>query len=145
MAQVIAVLLVLIAVPAAAEQRAAQIVSDVAVWSAIGLDTWHQARRDEPKRALTCEAMRLGLAVGVSELGKRIVREERPDKSDRKSFPSMHTAVATQAAGWRYSVGIPLAALAGGGRILGRRHFWWDVLAGAGVGAVSTTVCKGGA
>jgi membrane-associated phospholipid phosphatase len=82
-----------------------------------------------------------GLAYGL----KRAFPEERPDHSDRKSFPSGHSATAFAAAasldnryGWK--VGLPAFALAGfvaTARVEARKHHWYDCVAGAAVGTAS--------
>lgn len=79
---------------------------------------------------------------------KYSVREWRPDHSNRHSFPSGHTAVTFASAaflqrryGWAY--GAPAYALAtyvGWGRVFARKHHWWDVLAGAAIGAGSSYI-----
>jgi membrane-associated phospholipid phosphatase len=80
-------------------------------------------------------------AVLLSEGLKRLVPEARPDGSDRKSFPSMHTAsamaVATvqsryhpeQSTAWYAG-----AAVVGFSRVALRKHHPHDVLAGAALG-----------
>lgn len=80
--------------------------------------------------------------AGVTLLLKYTVKEERPDHSNRRSFPSGHTAVAFTNAtflqrryGWK--LGVPAYAVAtyvGWGRVFSRKHHWWDVLAGAAIG-----------
>lgn len=79
--------------------------------------------------------------VLVSEGIKRTVRETRPDGSDKKSFPSMHTAAAfavatmqseyhpDQAVYWYLG-----ASLIGASRVKLHRHYVHDVLAGAALG-----------
>ena len=84
------------------------------------------------------------LAHGVVVPIKLAVGRRRPDGSDRRSFPSGHTASAFAAA--RYVHGrhgghasLPLYGLAvvtGLGRIEGNRHYLSDVLAGAALGVV---------
>lgn len=86
--------------------------------------------------------------IGVTYLLKYTVKKERPDFSDNHSFPSMHTAdVFANAAflqrryGWKF--GAPAYALAcyvGWGRTYGKKHDWWDVLAGAAIGAGSAYI-----
>ena len=81
----------------------------------------------------------------VAEGLKQIVHEERPDRSDDKSFPSAHTAVAFAAAmtlerryGWQY--GLPatvVATFVGVARVEARKHHWYDVAAGAAIGTGS--------
>jgi len=79
------------------------------------------------------------IAEGGSLLLQELIDEERPDKSDRNSFPSDSAAVAFSAAsflqiryGWGY--GLPAYAVAGfvgWSRVESQRHYWHDVLAGA--------------
>lgn len=88
-------------------------------------------------------------SVGVAYVGKSalkaIVKEERPDHSDDKSFPSGHAAMAFAAARSidkefrNESIWIPIAGYAaatavGIERVARDRHHWYDVVAGAGVG-----------
>lgn len=90
-------------------------------------------------------ALSLGLAAGVATLGKAVIHEERPDHSDNKSFPSGHTALAFASAttlyrryGWQ--VGFPayaIATLTGVARVEGRKHHWYDAVAGAAIGGGS--------
>jgi membrane-associated phospholipid phosphatase len=88
------------------------------------------------------------LAEGSSLLLQELIEEERPDKSDRHSFPSDSTAIAFSAAsflqiryGWGY--GLPAYAVAGfvgWSRVESQRHYWHDVLAGAALGWVASEV-----
>lgn len=88
-------------------------------------------------------------SVGVAYAGKTalkaMVKEERPDHSDNKSFPSGHTAMAFAAARSidkefrKESIWIPIAGYAaatavGIERVANDRHHWYDVVAGAAVG-----------
>jgi membrane-associated phospholipid phosphatase len=76
---------------------------------------------------------------------KRAFPETRPDLSDRRSFPSGHTSVSFAVAatiqnryGWK--VGVPVqivAAFVGVSRVEARKHHWYDVVVGAGIGEVS--------
>ncbi len=85
------------------------------------------------------------LAGGAAYGLKKIFPEERPDHSDRKSFPSGHAAVSFAAAatlenryGWQ--AGLPaflVASFVGAGRVEARKHHWYDVAAGAAIGTGS--------
>jgi membrane-associated phospholipid phosphatase len=86
-------------------------------------------------------AVAYGLKAGL----KAVVKEERPDHSDNKSFPSGHAAMAFAAARSidkefrRESIWIPIAGYAAAAavgieRVASDRHHWYDVVAGAGVG-----------
>lgn len=129
--------LLLIAAPVSAQSRTADVASNVAVYSAIGLDAVHSFQSADRSDAFLCQGIRLGSTIAVAEVLKRVVQKDRPDHSDRKSFPSMHTGVAMASAGWRWSIGVPLAIGTGGLRIAANKHDYIDVLAGAGIGYAS--------
>ncbi len=85
------------------------------------------------------------VAFGAKTALKAMVKEDRPDHSDNKSFPSGHAAIAFAAARSldkefrRESIWIPIAGYAaatavGVERVVSDRHHWYDVVAGAGVG-----------
>lgn len=80
---------------------------------------------------------------------KSITKEQRPDGSDFKSFPSGHTATAFAAAEfmhqeykdispWYGVLGYGAAAATGILRLYNNKHWIGDVVAGAGVGILST-------
>ena len=88
-------------------------------------------------------------SVGVAYIGKTalkaMIKEERPDHSDNKSFPSGHAAMAFAAARsidkefrkdciWIPIAGYAAATAVGIERIASDRHHWYDVVAGAAVG-----------
>ena len=84
----------------------------------------------------------IGTAFVTTSAMKEALPEWRPDRSDRRSFPSGHASVSFAAAatlqnryGWR--VGIPaqaLAAFVGLARVKAKKHDWADVAVGAAVG-----------
>ena len=90
--------------------------------------------------------LQLGLsevfAEGASLVLQRVIKEQRPDKSNWQSFPSDSAAVAFSAAsflqiryGWDY--GLPAYAVAsfvGYSRVEAKQHHWGDVIAGAVLG-----------
>ena len=99
------------------------------------------------------QGLKQGALAGVTTLGmtyalKYIVKKERPDGSNNHSFPSMHTSVSFTGAafiqrryGWKW--GIPAYAVAtyvGWSRTYAKKHDWWDVAAGAAIGAGSAYI-----
>jgi membrane-associated phospholipid phosphatase len=87
-------------------------------------------------------------AEGTSLILQHFVHEQRPDKSDYKSFPSDSAAVSFSAAsymqiryGWGY--GLPAYALAtfvGYSRVEADKHHWGDVAAGALIGWAASEI-----
>jgi membrane-associated phospholipid phosphatase len=86
-------------------------------------------------------AVDTGLTVGTALALKQFVREQRPDHSDFKSFPSDTSALAFAPAaflwdryGWEYGVpAYAAAAFVGYSRVDTKEHHWWDVAASAGI------------
>jgi len=89
------------------------------------------------------------ITAGVVQGTKRIIERERPDYSDKLSFPSGHTSTAFVAAEFLYQEykdksiwigigGYSLATFVGIARIYENRHWVSDVVAGAGIGILST-------
>ena len=89
-----------------------------------------------------------GVTAAATLILKYSVKEWRPDHSNRHSFPSGHSAVSFATAaylqrryGWVW--GGPAYALAtyvGWGRVFAKKHHWYDVLAGAAIGAGSAYI-----
>ncbi|MBK1439954.1 phosphatase PAP2 family protein [Parapedobacter sp. ISTM3] len=82
---------------------------------------------------------------------KSWVGEQRPDGSNNLSFPSGHTATAFSAAHfmfreyrdshfWLSISGYPIAAMTGIYRIFNDKHWVGDVVAGAGIGILSSEI-----
>jgi membrane-associated phospholipid phosphatase len=82
---------------------------------------------------------------GVVQIMKHSIKEERPDNTDRLSFPSGHTAITFTNATllyyeykdsnlWYASSGFLFATATGMLRIANNKHRTSDVLAGAGIG-----------
>lgn len=103
-------------------------------WTRLGVQT------------LTANAL-MALAV---EASKRTIHATRPDASDRRSFPSGHTATAFVAASilhkeygetrspWFSVGGYAVASATALMRVVNNRHSAADVMAGAGIGIFST-------
>lgn len=88
------------------------------------------------------------MGITVNTL-KYVTKVERPDGSSRNSFPSGHTATAfmgaellrreySQVSPWIGVAGYTVAAATGFLRLYNNRHWLTDVIAGAGVGILST-------
>jgi len=87
-----------------------------------------------------------GASLGTTRLTtdglKDLVGEERPDKSDNRSFPSGHSSMSFAAAGtlhkrYGWEVGIPahaVAAFVAAARVKADKHYVHDVIAGAAIG-----------
>ena len=115
----------------------------------VGLKAAGVAGRSSWGRMLTSDAFSVtAMAILVNSL-KYSVKKERPDGSAANSYPSGHAATAFMTAtmlsreyGARslwYSVGAYTAATAVSlGRLANNRHWVGDVLAGAGIGIIST-------
>ena len=85
------------------------------------------------------------VAFGAKTALKEMVKAERPDHSDNKSFPSGHASMAFAAARsidkefrresiWIPIVGYAAATAVGVERVARDRHHWYDVVAGAALG-----------
>lgn len=85
------------------------------------------------------------VAFGAKTALKAMVKEERPDHSDNKSFPSGHAAMAFAAARsidkefrkdctWIPIAGYAAATAIGVERVVSDKHHWYDVVAGAALG-----------
>ncbi len=89
------------------------------------------------------------IMAGTTELVKNVSHIQRPDQSDYKSFPSGHTANAFMGAeflhqeyghrsAWYSAAGYTIATATGVLRMTNNRHWLGDVIAGAGIGILST-------
>lgn len=115
----------------------------------VGLKAAGVPSRSSWGRMLTSDAFSTAImALAVNSL-KYTMKVERPDGSNRHSFPSGHTATAFMTATmlhkeygglspW-YSIGAySVATLTGVSRQLNNKHWLSDVLVGAGIGILST-------
>lgn len=116
----------------------------------LGLKSFGVEGRSSWGRMLTSDAISAGImAITVNSL-KSTIHKERPDKSANNSFPSGHTATAFMMATMLhkeygttrsplYSIlGYSLATGTAISRQLNNKHWFSDVLTGAGIGIVST-------
>lgn len=92
-----------------------------------------------------------GIANSIVVPLKRFAKEQRPDSSDALSFPSGHTTTAFVSAEflrqeykdispWIGAAGYGCAIITGYLRMYNNKHWFSDVIAGAGVGIISTRV-----
>ncbi|GHT52936.1 phospholipid phosphatase [Bacteroidia bacterium] len=96
-------------------------------------------------------ALSNALELGVVVTTKQLTGRKRPDDSNAHSFPSGHTATAFVAAeflhqeygdksAWISVAGYGMATLIGTSRVFRNKHWLGDVVAGAGVGILSTKI-----
>ncbi len=86
--------------------------------------------------------------AGATLILKYSIKENRPDFSNTHSFPSGHSSVTFAAAtyigrryGWKWSIpAYALSTYTAWGRVYGKKHHWWDVAAGAAIGAASAMI-----
>ena len=89
-----------------------------------------------------------GSEVVIVQSLKYLVNEQRPDGSAGFSFPSAHAATAFLGAelvrheyGWGWGAGAyALAASTAVLRVCHDRHYWWDCVAGAGIGVLCANI-----
>ena len=99
------------------------------------------------------EGLKQGALAGVTTVAatyalKYIVQKERPDGSNKLSFPSSHTSISFTGAafiqrryGWKWGVPAYLvSSYVGWSRVYGKKHDWWDVAAGAAIGIGSAYI-----
>ncbi len=115
----------------------------------IGLKTAGIESRSSWGRMLTSDAISVAVMALATNSLKSVTNVHRPDSGADNSFPSGHTATAFMTATmlhkeygavskW-YSIGGYTAATATGlMRVVNNRHWISDVMAGAGVGIIST-------
>lgn len=147
---VLALVLMLAATSAKAEETPAWAKGrSIADWTStaldaasIGSDTWKAWHAPDRRRALTHEALRYGITVGTSELVKHLVSRTRPDGSDRMSFWSEHTAIASTGRGFGFSVSVPMDLAVGYLRMAADKHYPSDVGVGAAVGWLVNAVVR---
>lgn len=93
-------------------------------------------------------ALSAATTVGATMILKYAIKERRPDFSNHHSFPSGHASFTFAAStyigrryGWKYSIpAYALSTYTAWGRVYGKKHHWWDVVAGAAIGGASTMI-----
>lgn len=99
------------------------------------------------------QGLKQGVFTGIAAAGSMLilkysVNELRPDHSNYHSFPSGHSTIAFASAafmqrryGWKW--GVPAYAVASYtavGRVLAKKHHWWDCVAGAAIGVAGAYI-----
>jgi membrane-associated phospholipid phosphatase len=112
-----------------------------------GLDLLHVKSKNDPLNQTILFAKTSFLTMAVVYGFKYTTNVKRPDGSDNQSFPSAHTAMAFAYATvlheeyknpWLSAGGYAVASLTGALRILNDKHWYSDVLVGAGTGILCT-------
>ena len=116
----------------------------------VGLKAFGYDGRSSWDRFMTSALLSNAVMALIVNATKYSVKEMRPDNSTRNSFPSGHTATAFTAATilhkeygltrspWFSIGGYAVATATGVMRVLNNRHWVSDVVAGAGIGILST-------
>lgn len=93
-------------------------------------------------------AMSAVASTAVSYALELSIRKDRPDGTGRHAIPSTHAMAAFSGAsflqrryGWKWGVpAYTLSTYVAWGRVYGRKHDVWDVLAGAAIGVGGTYI-----
>lgn len=114
----------------------------------LGLDLFHVKSTSNFANQSAITAKSIILTLGVVNILKYSTQVLRPDNSSENSFPSGHTSFAFTLAEVLhqefkdkplvYISGYALATTVGAMRILNNRHWFSDVMVGAGIGMVAT-------
>lgn len=140
-----AIVLVLSVSPAqASSEKDWSTASDIGAYGLAAAAIGYPLVTDDTNGALQAGGS-LAAAQLVAQGLKEAFPEWRPDRSDRKSFPSGHTATAFAAAASIFNregqtAGIPALAVAtfvGVARVKADKHHWYDVAVGAAIGGAS--------
>lgn len=136
---------------------AGKFIGQTAVQVGAALGTYAYGRlREQPKVShLGMDLLRAQILDGALTAGLKLATaRERPDGSNRRSFPSGHASVTFATAtvierhlGWKYSaLGYAIASYVAASRLHDNRHYLSDVAFGAAVGTISgMTVTQHGA
>lgn len=133
--------LCLLATPAVAGTSEWKTASDIGAYGLITTSIGLPALRGDRDGAWQA-AGSFGATSIVTEGLKQTIARTRPDGSNRKSFPSGHTSRSFAAAATILNregpaLGVPaflVASFVGVARVEGKKHYWSDVIVGAGIG-----------
>lgn len=140
----LAAMLMVIAAPVVAGEKSWDDASTIGVYGLMAAAVGAPLVNDDLPGALQA-AGSIGAAKLVTHSLKEAFPEWRPDRSDRKSFPSAHTSTAFAAASTIFNregttLGVPamvVATFIGVARIQADKHHWHDVAVGACIGVAS--------
>ncbi len=129
------------ATPAVAGTSGWKTASDIGAYSLITTSIGVPALRGDTAGAWQA-AGSFGATSIATEGLKQTFPRTRPDGSNRKSFPSGHTSRSFAAAATLLNregpaLGVPaflVASFVGVARVEGKKHYWSDVIVGAGIG-----------
>lgn len=155
MKHVLMSILLAVMLPSMAAAQDYKKASDIASWVTLGTAVALDAHatigkcdgQDECYHAIVTTGLRVGITLGATALVKHFVQKDRPcapacgiDSPD-SSFFSGHTALAFSTVGGpRLAFSLPLAIGTGGLRVAAGKHYWEDVLVGAGVGLLTSRI-----
>ncbi|NBR31148.1 MAG: phosphatase PAP2 family protein [Sphingomonadaceae bacterium] len=133
--------LCLLATPAVAGTSEWKTASDIGAYGLITTSIGLPALRGDGAGAWQA-AGSFGVTSIATEGLKQAFPRTRPDSSNRKSFPSGHTSRSFAAAATIMNregpaLGVPaflVASFVGVARVEGKKHYWTDVIVGAGIG-----------
>jgi membrane-associated phospholipid phosphatase len=126
--------------PAWSNVQLANILSDLTLGASLGVDTWDSFHCADRKHCFIKQAERTGVNLAAAQLVKMVIHRERPDGSDNMSFYSEHTALT--AMGPRLVFTLPLTFSTGYLRMAANKHYFTDVVVGAGVGLLTGRYIK---
>jgi hypothetical protein len=135
--------------PALADERDWQRASDVGAYGLMAFSIGLPVMKKDKHGVFQASGSLLATSV-VTEAMKEAFPKTRPDRSDRKSFPSGHTSRSLSSAATIYNRygaknGIPafaVASLVGAARYEGRKQNWSDVPTGAALSTASGLLIK---
>jgi hypothetical protein len=113
------------------ERKIADIVSYGTVAAQLTFNTIHNWREPDRKKKIIMEGVKTFFTIAASETVKGFIHEDRPDRSDNKSFWSEHSAIAGANMGWNYKIGFSLTFATMSGRVIAKKHHVWDTVFGA--------------
>lgn len=113
--------------------------------SSLAVYAWGRARHEPRVSHVGMDLLRAQILVGTLTYGLKVsTRRERPDGSNRQSFPSGHASVTFASAlvlqrhfGWWSLPTFLVASYTAASRLHENRHYLSDVVAGAAVGVIA--------